>query len=98
MATPQEAATIVIQEILRPYSELVKRLFRPAFDEVGGGLGDVLRQVRMGVLVKFLPRTQQLLRAAGIEPSQVRLKVLVPILDGATLEEDEQLQPRWPAT
>lgn len=34
---------------------------------------------------------------AGIEPTKVPLKTLVPLLEGASLEEDDDFQKRWAA-
>jgi hypothetical protein len=40
-------------------------------------------------------RAREVLREAGIQPGPVPLKILVSLLQNASLEEDEALQERW---
>src|ERR1051326_8621250 len=40
-------------------------------------------------------RAQEMLREAGVQPGPVPLKTLVPLLQYASIEEDEYLQAQW---
>ena len=42
-------------------------------------------------------RAQEMLREAGVQPGPVPLKTLVPLLQYASIEEDEYLQAQWAA-
>ena len=74
---------------------LVERLFGPAADELGAMLSDKARLYRLKNTLRVLAKTQELLSNAKIEGNQVPLRTLLPILDGAAMEDDESLSAKW---
>jgi len=77
--------------------KLLEKLVGPATEEVGLLLQDRVRQYRIHNQLVVLGKTQEMLEDAGIEPESVPLRVLVPILEGAALEDDESLSTKWAA-
>lgn len=93
-----------VEGALSPLKGLLERLFGEAADEGGLILGDVIKGVGVSVRARMqlrtarvLLQTNKMLQAMGIEAQQVPLKVLLPILQNAALEEDNDLQDRWAA-
>jgi hypothetical protein len=68
-------------------------------EEGVGILHDRLKYVRWERQVRLMQRADQFLRDAGLNaPSRaVPLKVAIPLLQAATIEEDDSLQDRWAA-
>jgi hypothetical protein len=92
-----ELAKEGVKEALEPVQNLVKRLFGPAADEIGLSFADSARVWRMKRALRLLQRVNAMLEAAGVQPKQVAPRLLFPILDGASLEDDDDLQERWAA-
>lgn len=74
---------------------LLGRLLGPAADELGAVLQDRARMYRLANQLKMLSKVQEMFRGAGIEPEAVPLRVLLPLLEGASLEDDENLSSKW---
>ncbi len=86
-----------ISEALEAARQLMLKLLGPACEEAGVLLQDTIRTYRLRNQLKMLGKTQEMLSRAGIEPKSVPLRVLVPILDGASLEDNEGLTDKWAA-
>lgn len=77
-------------------SEIVLgKLFGPSFDELGNTLSDQVRFRRFKNQLKILSDAELLLKEKNINPKKVSLKVLVPLLDLSSYEEDENIQKKW---
>ena len=63
--------------------------------EVGAWLADHVRLRRVKSQLKILAKAQKYAEEAGYEPSVVKLNVLVPLLEGGSLEDDEDMVNRW---
>jgi hypothetical protein len=77
--------------------ELLVKLAGPAAEEFGLMLRDKVRMWRVKNALRVLGKAQGMLKDAKVEPSSVPLKTLVPILEGAAIEEDEDLSAKWAA-
>lgn len=77
--------------------QLMSKLLGPAAEEAGLLLEDIVRTYRLRNQLRMLAKTQEMLKRAGIEPKAVPLRVLVPILSGASLEDNEDLSSKWAA-
>ncbi len=84
-------------EAAKTTAKFTEKLFGPALDEWGSLLADSVRWRRFQKQVHTLKRANEMLQAAHIDPQPVLLKTLVPLLEGASLEEDESLQEKWAA-
>jgi hypothetical protein len=89
---------------LAPFTDLVSRLFGRAADEGGAILGEIVhdfgseyRKRRQSRTVRVLQRTQDFLTVEGATAKQVEMKLLMPLLENGSLEEDDGLQDRWAA-
>jgi hypothetical protein len=65
--------------------------------EFGGIVLDNVKFWRVKNQVRILEKTKKLVAERGVDITQVNLKVLVPLLENASLEEDESLQDKWAA-
>jgi hypothetical protein len=84
----------LVEGTLAPFHQLILSLFGPAADEAGLILRDYVRYYRERQ-IRFFQRTRAVLSEANIEPQRVPLKLLKPIIENATIEEDDNLQDIW---
>lgn len=80
---------------LEKASGFAAKLIDSPLEEIGLILQDHLRSFRFRRQISLFLRAQDRLEAAGIEPSTVPLKTIVPLLEGASLEDDPDLQEHW---
>ena len=86
-----------IPAAIKSATEFLNKLLGPASEEVGLLLGERARTFRLRNMLKTLGKTQEMLKNASIEPKSVELRVLIPLLDGASLEDNESLSVKWAA-
>lgn len=91
----------ITKEVVGAGADAVKAVFRtllgPAATELGETLGDSVRFFRRKNQVRLLLKFKKMLDAAGLEAQAVPQRVLFPLLEHATLEDDEALSDRWAA-
>lgn len=80
-----------------PFTGIVKRMLGPAADEVAEMWRDQVRVYRYERQVKLLEKVERMAHEAGFTPQAVPPKVLFPLLEGASFEEDESLHDMWAA-
>jgi hypothetical protein len=69
----------------------------PAADEVADMLRDSIRLYRYQRQLRLLEKAETMASQAGFTPQAVPLKLLFPLLEGASLEEDEDIHTMWSA-
>lgn len=79
------------QEII----DFLKQLVPDAFKDGIGILNDNMKYYRRKNQINILKKTEKILEEKNIKPSKIPLKILIPILDTSSLEEDELLQNKW---
>lgn len=94
---PDELGTELAKQALEPVNDLVKRIAGPLADELGAYLGSIARPYRIVREVKAMQKAQRMLKEAGIAPQAIPPRLLLPILEGASIEDDEDLHSRWAA-
>ncbi|RZB38391.1 MAG: hypothetical protein SRB2_00139 [Desulfobacteraceae bacterium Eth-SRB2] len=77
-----------IQKLISPFTE-------PIFSEFGNYIAEKIRFVRFQNSLKVLARAKDILQEKGLDTKSVDLKVLVPIIEGAALEEDDEMTEIW---
>lgn len=82
---------------LRPFANLIEKLFGGSVEEIGGMWTDRLKIRRFERQVKLFERVQEIIADAGLEPRQIKDSISIPLLTAATLEDDETLQQKWAA-
>jgi hypothetical protein len=76
-------------------TELLKTLAGPAFEEFGAILADNVRVYRLKNLLKTTEKTKRILESAGLTPNHVPSRLLLPIPDTCSVEDNDDLQERW---
>jgi hypothetical protein len=84
----------LVEGTLKSFHELMLRFLGPAADEGGVLLREIARHYHKRA-VRFLSITDSKLYEAKIEPQPVPLKLLKPIVENASLEDDDALQDIW---
>ncbi len=80
-----------------PFTALARKMLGPAADEVAEMLRDSIRVYRYQRQLKLLHKAETMTKVAGYTPETVSLKLLFPLLEGASLEENEVLHTMWAA-
>ena len=80
---------------LEPFKDIIGKILGYPFEEIGGIIGDPIRYLRIKILIILFKKFKKLLKNNNIEPQKIPLKILSPLLESASLEEDESLSDRW---
>ena len=78
-------------------TDVVKAMLGPATAEFAERLRDDVRLYRYGRQLECLKKAEKMATDAGFTPKAVPIKILFPLLEGASLEEDEDLHTMWAA-
>jgi hypothetical protein len=81
-------------DVVIPY---INKLLGPSADELGLVIGEHARIYRLKNAFRLFKRANEMTTEAGFEPKQVSMKSLLPLLEGASLEDDESLADKWAA-
>jgi len=82
-------------EALKSFGDLIKPFTDPVFSQLGEYVADKIRFLRIKNSVRVLVRAREILRDNGLDPVPVEAKILVAVLEGAGLEEENELVERW---
>ena len=82
-------------ELAETVRKLIAPFLEPVSSEAGLYVAEKIRFVRFQNSLRVLERASQLLANYGINPKAVNLKLLVPILEGAGLEDNDDLIEKW---
>ncbi|GGN14057.1 hypothetical protein GCM10010967_57860 [Dyadobacter beijingensis] len=94
--TPEEVKGGV--EIVKMANEWAKLLLAPSAKEFGQLLGDIVRHKRESMNRNWeltAGKVQTIMIDEEVEPKDIDTKVLIPMLEGIHLEEDNDLQDLW---
>jgi hypothetical protein len=75
--------------------DLLHKLAGPMFEEFGAMLGDKVRVHRVKNLIRTFQETERLLSEAGLQANAVPLRLLLPIIESSSVEDNESLQKLW---
>ena len=92
-----ELAKTGIPAAFEAAKEFLGKIAGPAAKEVGLLLQDKVRIYRFYNQLKILAKAQKMLNEAGVSPISVPLRTLLPLLEGAALEEEDDLSTKWAA-
>jgi hypothetical protein len=79
------------------FTEITRAMLGPAAGEVADRIHDEVRLYRFGRQLELLKKAEKMAKDAGFTPKAVPIKLLFPLLEGASLEEDEDLHTMWAA-
>lgn len=91
------AATGAVNAIVEPFNSLLTDLLGPAAEEAGEYLRWRVQVFRESRMKRFTERTKAIFAERQKRPEPVPLKMLLPIIEAASVEEDDELQDRWAA-
>ncbi|HKF50082.1 MAG TPA: Abi-alpha family protein [Terracidiphilus sp.] len=84
-----------LSEAINKAADLIHRLAGPVCDDIGAMISDIMKPIRAKNLVNTLRRTQRILHEAGLPANAVPTRLLFPIADASSIENDETLQEMW---
>lgn len=84
-----------IEKSLDLVKDFLQQLIGPSIDELGLLFSDNVKLWRLKNQIKNLEKVKKIVDEENINIKQVNLKVLIPYLEGVSLEEDETLQNLW---
>jgi len=93
---PDPISAALAKESLAPVKGLLQRVTGPLADEVGESLALIARPYRFRLSLKMLQKTKRMLSEARIAPQAVPQRLFVPMLEAASIEDDEDLHPSGP--
>jgi abortive infection alpha-like protein len=91
-----ELAKEAVKQLFAPVQDLMQRLLGPAAAEVGLSFADSARIWRIKRAIRLLEEVKKMAAAAQIEVNPVTPNLIFPILDAASLADDD-LQKSWAA-
>lgn len=90
-----DITSTVIEKGFDLAKEFLGKLIGPTVEETGLLLKDHVTFWRLKTQIKILNRTKEFCLKNNISIKSISLKVLCPLLENASLEEDEFLQEKW---
>ena len=83
------------KHVLKKSQELLKTLFGPSMGDTSGIIADQVKLRRFKNQINILEQANEFVKAKGIDPKSLNLKVLAPMVEYSSLEENETLQEKW---
>lgn len=87
--------TSELLKIADKLTDLVQRLAGPMADELGQMLGDKVRVYRVKNWINTVQKTGRLLREARLSANAVPPRLLLPIIESSSVEDNDSLQDLW---
>lgn len=84
-----------IEKSLDLAKDFLQKLVGPAVDEVGLLFADNVKLWRLKNQIRNLEKVRKIVEDESVDIKKINLKILVPYLDGVSLEDDENLQDLW---
>ncbi|WP_019503262.1 Abi-alpha family protein [Pleurocapsa sp. PCC 7319] len=84
-----------LPELTKELREIIVKIVEPGAEELGLIFGDYFRRVRTINLIKGLKKTQRILGRSNLPAQSFQTKVVLPILEGMSQENNENLQDKW---
>jgi hypothetical protein len=86
-----------IEEAAKAAKDYMDKLVAPGLEQGGGIIGDTVAYWRFKNKVNLVLKARAFLEAKGIEPKRLLPKVVAPLLEAGSLEEETDMQDRWAA-
>jgi hypothetical protein len=90
-----EAAEIIKSGAFDKLADLMHKFLGPTVEEFGLLLGDKARVYRVRNLCKVAEKTKRILEEASLPSNPVPPRVLLPIIEASSIEDNEDLQQLW---
>lgn len=90
-----DAGEIIKSGAMSDLTGLLKEFLGPSAQELGEMFGDTMRSYRTRNAIRVAEKTRQMLDEAGLPTNAVPGRLLLPILENSSAEDDDELQKRW---
>lgn len=84
-----------IEKGLELAKDFLGRLINPAAEEVGLLISDNIKYYRFKNQVRILLKAKEYVEKKNISIKEIPIKILVPLLENASLEDNDTLQNKW---
>lgn len=84
-----------IKALAKPVQDFISAVVGEPGKELGGWIADGIRGKRIETQVKVFQKAQKLTSAAGIKPKAINMKLLVPLLENGSLEDEDNILDMW---
>jgi hypothetical protein len=84
-----------IEKGLELAKEFLGKLISPTLEEVGLLISDHVKFLRFKNQIRMLLKAKDYVEQHNISVKEIPIKILVPLLEKASLENDDQLQDKW---
>jgi Abortive infection alpha len=88
---------ILAKKVQESVGGLLQRIAGPLADEIGDSLAIVARPYRVKLSLKMFQKTQRMLEESGTSPHAVPPRLFLPMVEAASIENDEDLHTKWSA-
>lgn len=85
------------KQALELLGETLRKITGPLADEIGESLGVWARHYRYRLGIKMFQKTERMLTDAGIDPHAVPPRLFLPMIENASMQDNEDLHTRWAA-
>jgi hypothetical protein len=82
-------------EAINKGADLVHRLAGPVCDDIGAMISNSMKPYRARNLVNNFRKVERILREAGLSANAVPTRLLFPIVEASSIEDNETLQDMW---
>ena len=86
-----------IDTALDAAKHFIQTVITPPLEQVGGLFADRIKLWRIKNQIDIVSKAEEFLKKKGLKTKKVSLKVMAPLLEECSLEEDEGLQNKWAA-
>lgn len=84
-----------IEKGLELAKDFLGRLINPTAEEFGLLIADNIKYLRFKNQVRILLKAKDYVEKKNISVKEIPIKILVPLLENASLEDNEELQDKW---
>lgn len=85
----------IIEDGVESAKNFISKLITPAFEETGLLIKDQVTRWRFNNQVKMINKAKTICEKNKINPKAISLKLLVPLLDYSSIEENDEMQDKW---
>jgi abortive infection alpha-like protein len=97
MADEDKLAKAGLEALMKPFADMLEKIAGPAAEEFGLTLKDHVRVFRFERQLRLFERVKEMVAESNMEPGRVPIKLLLPMVENASIEENNELQDRWAA-
>lgn len=92
-----DAMSEAAKQALQSGGEMLRKIAGPLAEEIGESMGVVARHYRFKLALRMYQKTERMLIDAGISPHAVPPRLFLPMIENASVQDNEELHTRWAA-